>query len=176
MRVNSLATRMTVTMRLLVAVVLGSTGTVIGLRLRSDLSSVIADSYSRLVKARADEVGKFLGGHWDEIAAARAFTVPVTSAGIIFRAIFQEGKERFISDVFIPQIYTKPVVMLAQKGSGGWIVDERSIVIAHPQAELVMKQNYSTIEGVNAKGESTTTFYAGSLIESLDETVGRFRT
>jgi methyl-accepting chemotaxis protein len=260
MRKNSLAARMTLIMSLLVAIVLGGTGTIIGLRLRNDLGSVIADSYSRLVKARADEVGKFLAGHWDEtsmlsvmddmtkgnLTRARALIAPVTSSGIVksiisiaiiddegkinlpnggnidiskrdyYKAIFTEGKDRFISDVLIPQTYTKPAVMLTQavkrpdgkkfaivmqisldrlseivgemsdgKGSGGWIVDERSIVIAHPQADLVMKQDYSkaegdgayakslralaaklgasdtgTFDGVNAKGEGTMTFYA----------------
>jgi methyl-accepting chemotaxis protein len=271
MRIKSLASRLTITMSLLMAVALGIAGISIGLQLKGDLVSLIAGNYSRILASRAEEVGKLLHGHWNELAMlsvmddmkkgsldkARALVAPVTTSGIVsdvisiaiidesgkirlqngkdidisgrdyYKAIFKEGLDRYVSDVLIPQSYDKPAVMLTQavqrpdgkkfgivmqisldklseivgamkegEGSHGWIVDDRTTFIAHPQAELIMKQTLSKAEGdtayaknmralaqtlsssqagsflgINEKGERTAIFFA-SIPESRGWKVG----
>ncbi len=97
MRIHSLGLRLTLVMSLLMAVVLGSVGLFVGKRLESDLRTVIADDYGRIVDARAAEVGRLLQGHWNELAMLSvtdamlagtreetlALIAPITTSGIV---------------------------------------------------------------------------------------------
>jgi methyl-accepting chemotaxis protein len=155
---RSLASRLTLIMSLLMAIVLGIVSFGIGLRLKGDLQSLITADYTRLVSARADEVGKLIHGHWNELAMlsvmddikkgdltkAAALVSPITASGVVadvislavidesgkinmqkgkfidvsgrdyYKAIFQEGQDRYVSAVLIPQSRTNPAVMLTQ--------------------------------------------------------------
>jgi len=145
-------------MSLLMAVVLGSVGVFVGKRLETDIRTVIADDYGRVVEARAAEVGRLLNGHWNELSIlsvtdvmlngsledARALVAPITTSKIVpdvisiavideagtirlqtgkdidisgrdyYKAVFVEGKDRYVSDVLIPQSYDQPAVMLTK--------------------------------------------------------------
>jgi methyl-accepting chemotaxis protein len=158
MQTRSLASKIALVMSLLAALILIGVGGITASRLERDLSETVRADYRRLVKSRADEVGKVLHGHWSELAMlsaadavtkgkieeARNFISPISTSKIVsdvnsigvidwegkisplkgkiidvrsrdyYKAIFDEGRESFTSDVLIPQGYKKPAVMMAR--------------------------------------------------------------
>jgi methyl-accepting chemotaxis protein len=203
---------------LLMAAVLGCVTLFIGLRLGSDMRGLIEADYGSIVRARADEIGRIMKGHNDELdllavldpvtkgkwQEAQDSVSPVTSSKVnaeiisvavldktgrialkgggtvdvskrdYYKAIFEEGKSLYVSDVLIPKSYTKPALMLtkavkrpdgqtfavvlqisldklsevvagmrAGEKSEGWIIDQRTTVIAHDKPEWIMKTSFS---------------------------------
>jgi methyl-accepting chemotaxis protein len=231
---------MALVMSLLTTGILIGVGGIIASRLNHDLVGVVKEDYGRLVDARAEEVGRVLHGHWDELSMlsvtstmtkgsfdqTQDLVAPITSTKIVsdiisigminkegkihlpsgkdidisgrdyYKAIFVNGQDRYVSEVLIPQTYDKPAVMLTKavaradggkfaivmqisleklseivssmeesKGGYGWIMDQRSTVIAHPKAEYIMKQTLSSVEGDSPRAKSLRALAAKMLAE-----------
>jgi methyl-accepting chemotaxis protein len=113
-----------------------------------------------------------------------------------YRSIFSEGKDKYVSNVLVPQGSTEPAVMLAQavkrsdgtklalvmqlslrklsdivgemdigRGAYGWIIDQRSTVLAHPVSDLVMHYTFVEEADQGASGKSIRTLAVKMLAE-----------
>ena len=240
MRTRSLASRMALVMSLLTSGILIGVGAITASRLNHDLVGVVKEDYGRLVDARAEEVGRVLHGHWNELSMlsvtstmakgsfdqAQDLVAPITATKIVsdiisigminkegkihlpsgkdidisgrdyYKSIFVDGKDRYVSNVLIPQSYDKPAVMLTKavtradgskfaivmqisleklseivssmeesKGGYGWIMDQRSTIIAHPKADYIMKRTLSSVEGDGPSAKSIRALAAKMLAE-----------